>query len=128
MRKISTTQFGEVKVTMFLSNTKKPTWSNGDHDHYRVKIGHEGKSHTFDFWGSIANKENNQLENVKNALNCFASDCDLGEGEFEDFIWKTGGFEDSKNLKIFKACQKSHKAIKRLNIPNNVSLGWLDGE
>lgn len=128
MQKISTTQFGGIKVTMFLSNTKKPTWSQGDHDHYLVKIEHEGKSHIFDFWGSIADKEKSQLVDVKNALNCFASDCDMGEGEFKDFIWKTGCFEDSENLKSFKACQKSHKALTRLNIPKDVFLGWLDGE
>jgi hypothetical protein len=129
MKKISATHFGKCKVTMYLANTKKPTWSNGNHDHYRVKIQHEGKSHTFDFWGSIANKENSQLENVKEALHCFASDCDLGSEDFKEFCWKSGASEDSiKDLKAFKACQKSYKAMKRLNIHEYLFRMWLDSD
>ena len=126
MKRISKTQFGEVVVTMYLANTKKPTWSTGNHNHYRVKIAHKGKSHTFDFFGSITEYEKRELSKVMDALDCFVNDVDLGRYTFEDFCWVIGADTNSiKDLKSFKDCKKTYNSFQRLEIPQDVVDSWF---
>jgi hypothetical protein len=127
MKQISKTQFGEVVVTMYLANTKRPTWSEGNHNHYRVKIAHKGKSHTFDFFGSTSEYEKSELSNVMDALDCFINDVDLGRYTFDDFCWAIAADRDSiTDLQSFKACQRSFNAFQRLEIPQDVVDNWVD--
>ena len=128
MKQVSKTQFGKVIVTMYLTNTKQPTWSKGNHNHYRVKITHDKKSHTFDFFGSINEYEKSELSSVVDALNCFMSDADIGSYcDFSEFCRSMGQDEDSISaLKTFKSCQKSYKALQRLDIPNDIKESWMD--
>lgn len=115
------------KVTLTLSNTKQPAWSVGVHNHYKVKIAKDGKSHTFDFFGSIHMAENDIHPTIEEVLDCFAMDVLCGQLSFEDFCSDMGGSTDSiKDQKSWKACVRSAKAAEKLGISNDILGEWRE--
>lgn len=115
------------KVTMTLSNTKQPAWSIGTHNHYKVKIAKDGKSHTFDFFGSIHSTKNGIHPTIEEALDCFSLDVSCGQLSFKDFCFDMGGSTDSiKDQKAWKSCVKSAKAAEKLGISDYILDGWRE--
>ena len=91
--------------------SKMPSnWNN-----HKVKVTHNKKSFSFDFWGSIVNPEiSNDQENVF-AFYCALSDGLSAKDSFENFCSEFGYDEDSRNAeRIYKACEKSLKKIERV--------------
>jgi hypothetical protein len=113
------------QVTTTLANSKKPEWSNGNHNHYKVKIAKDRKSLSFDFFGSMADFEKGIHPTIKEALYCFALDCSLGKQSFKDFCADMGASTDSiHNLKMWRSCVKSAKNAERVGIPDEVLEAW----
>lgn len=116
-------------VTMKLSNTKKPKWSNSVHNHYKVRIAKDGKSHIYDFFGSVSQAERGHHPTISDALNCFAMDILSGQETFEDFCLSMGGSTDSiRDREAWKACQKVSKAAKKLGITEEILYKWTGQE
>lgn len=75
------------------------------------------KSFAFDFHDSIKNYLDGVQElDAYSVINCIASDYSCGDyGNFEDFCASLGYNSDSiAALKLYRACQKTVKAVKRL--------------
>ena len=113
------------KITLALANTKQPQWSNGKHNHYKVRISKGRKSLSFDYFGSINQAERGIHPTIADALACFAMDAFCGKLSFEDFCFDMGGSTDSmKDLKAWKSCVKFAKDAERLGISEEVLEVW----
>lgn len=107
---------------------KSPIWAeNGAHGyHYSVTLSNKKHSYTFDFWGSIADKEK-ELNHDRNSyhkagrkfypnaydiLACIS----VGEfNDFEDFCFSLGYSTDSiKAEKTYKMLIEQQKELKKL--------------
>jgi len=73
---IKTKTTGYIHIDSNYIGDKKANWTGRDNYHnHKVKVFHDGKSFSFDFWGSIMNPEIvNDQENV------FAFYCALSDG------------------------------------------------
>jgi hypothetical protein len=104
-----------IKFKATLSDSKEPQWSkDGEHGHHyqislsrgnRVVCHADYKRITFDFWGSIADKEKGQTEiGAYDVLACISSDASCPE-TFEEFCSEFGYDTDSiKAQKLHKSC------------------------
>lgn len=117
---ISTNAAGLITINSEYLGNKPAKWdtksgiSTNYHNH-TVKVTHNKKSFSFDFWGSIANPEiSNDQENVF-AFYCALSDGLSAKDSFENFCSEFGYNEDSRNAeRIYKACEKTLKKIERV--------------
>lgn len=101
-----------IKATATRGN-KPATWNpSGFHYQITMKIGQ--KSHSFDFWDSRHNAENNIPCDVRGALSCFASDVTLFKYDQIDDV--TEGLTAKEIIRIYKACEKSAKHSDRLGL------------
>ena len=90
--------------TLWSADNKMQNYNNSE-----VKVTHDGKSYSFDFWGSIVNPEiQNDQENVF-AFYCSLSDA-LGakDSSFEDFCSEFGYSDDSiKASNVYEKCEET---------------------
>lgn len=123
----STTTVDGVKVTITLSNTKDCPWdSRSPHNHYRVRLSKNGKSVSFDYFGSINDYQNNIHPEASDVLYCFASDSFTGLDDFEDFMGNMGYSNYEEARKVWKTCVRFAKAAERLGISRETLEKWMD--
>ena len=103
---------GRLKIE--LSDTKAPTW---DHDgnfghHYICTLTGPGGEYTFDFWGSIADRDNGEEANAYDVLACLGYNC---PAEYADFCAEFGYDEDSRKARAtWRACLRQARALARI--------------
>jgi len=92
------------------SRSKRQNYHN-----HKVKVSHNKKSFSFDFWGSIRNPEiANDQENVF-AFYCALSDGLSSKESFEGFCKELGYDDDSRTAeRVYKACEKSLAKVERV--------------
>ncbi len=108
----------EVKLTKYPPEMQDaPHWADdGKHgNRYRVKVSHPGLSAaklSFDFWGSIRDREQNKHPSKYDILACLSSDSHCAD-DFDDFCGDTGYDSDSRKArKLWKRCTKFAKQIR----------------
>lgn len=114
--KINTKTAGNITINSeYFGDKEWKFGGNSNYHNHKVKITHNKKSFSFDFWGSIANPEiSNDQENV------FAFYCALSDGlsavdSFENFCSELGYDTDSRKAEqIYKQCEKTLKKIERV--------------
>ena len=115
---IETKTAGTIVINSEYLGNKAATWGDKKSPSYHnnsVKVTHNKKSFSFEFWGSMMNPEiSNGQENV------FAFYCALSDGlgvknSFEDFCSEFGYDSDSRNAeRIYKVCEKTLKKLERV--------------
>lgn len=101
-----------IKATAERGN-KSANW-NPSGEHYKITMKINRKSHTFDFWDSRHNMENNIPCDIRGALSCFASDVTLFKYDQIDDV--SDGMKAKDIIRIYKACEKSAKHSDRLGL------------
>ena len=92
-------------------------WDKRDHNRYTVSVTNKdnGKRTRFYYYTSIASPEIESESELKEAFDCFLSDCDCGAMDFRDFCGEFGYDEDSrKAFKTWRACVRSVANFKRI--------------
>lgn len=131
--KISTKTAGEITINsvfkgdkLWKSSGKQENWNN-----HIIRVFHEGKKLSFEFWGSIMNPENTTEQEVVFALYCFLTDVQAGEQSFEEFCGEMGYDPDSMTAKrIFIACARSAAKFNRVfdcdlyDLVNEIQETW----
>ena len=107
---LKATYVGEKEPKCFNDNRSR------SHTHHviTVKNNETGKKLHFDFWNSLANPQITSTQELKDAFECYLSDCLVGMETYEDFI---GGFgyEDNKESKtVYKACKRALEKMERI--------------
>ena len=115
---IETKIAGTIVINSEYLGNKAATWGdkkNPSYHNHSVKVTHNKKSFSFDFWGSIMNPEiSNDQENVF-AFYCALSDGISAKDSFENFCGEFGYDEDSRTAeRIYKACEKTLKKVERV--------------
>lgn len=113
---IETKTAGSITIDSEYFGNKKANWNGRDNYHnHKVKVIHNKKSFSFDFWGSIANPEiANDQENVF-AFYCALSDGLSAKESFKEFCGNFGYDEDSRTAeRVYKACEKSLAKVERV--------------
>ena len=115
---IETKTAGTIVINSEYLGNKAATWGDKKNPNYHnnlVKVTHNKKSFSFDFWGSIMNPEiSNDQENVF-AFYCALSDGISAKDSFENFCGEFGYDEDSRTAeRIYKACEKTLKKVERV--------------
>lgn len=94
-----------------LDSDKQDDWqqkSNGWH----CTLRYQGRQYSFDFWQGQAITGEPEVAGV---LECLLSDSQAGELDFPEFCLEFGYDEDGRKAEsIWKACQKTNAAMKRL--------------
>jgi len=107
--------FNGITIGATLSNTKQPDWSQGIHNHYRVRISKGRNSVSFDYFDSIINTRNNTQPNLKDILFCFASDVSNGWEEFDNSMMTP---------KQYRECKRMANAAKKMEISEETLAEW----
>ena len=115
---IETKTAGTIVINSEYLGNKAATWGDKKNPNYHnnsVKVTHNKKSFSFDFWGSIMNPEiSNDQENVF-AFYCALSDGLGAKDSFENFCGEFGYDSDSRNAeRIYRACEKTLKKLERV--------------
>ena len=115
---INTTAAGLINISSEYLGNKASQWSDKNNQNYNnhvVKVIHNKKSFSFEFWGSMMNPEiSNDQENVF-AFYCALSDGISSRDSFENFCGEFGYDEDSRTAeRIYKACEKTLKKVERV--------------
>lgn len=113
---IKTKTAGVIIIDSEYIGDKKANWTGQYNYHnHKVKVSHNKKSFSFDFWGSIMNpKIANDQENVF-AFYCALSDGLSAKDSFEEFCGNLRYDEDSRTAeRVYKACSKSLVKVERV--------------
>ena len=115
---INTTAAGLITINSECLGNKVSQWSDKDNQNYHnhsVKVTHNKKSFSFDFWGSIMNPEiANDQENIF-AFYCALSDALSAKDSLEGFCSEFGYDSDSRTAeRTYKACEKTLKKVERV--------------
>lgn len=95
-----------------LSDSKPAHWSPAGH-HYRVTLssGKRPGRLTFDFWGSVADKEAKQEPTTYDVLACLSSDVQAPK-TFKDYCSEYGGNED--DTEAVQTFRRLHRFAEKL--------------
>lgn len=79
---------------------------------WRITLRYKGRSYSFDYWQGVGIKKDPQIETVMDNL---LSNTLVDRIAFEDWVSEYGYSSDSRKAeRIYKACVKQTKAVKRL--------------
>lgn len=102
-----------IKFAAAHKGEKEPPWSQGKDygDHFRVTLKRPGKSISFDFWGSVNDRDNGKRPTAYDVLAYISGDYHCPD-TFEDFCSQEYGYDPGRKAEqTFKACQAMTKKL-----------------
>lgn len=99
-------------VTIKTRRTDKPSPWGGESRSWRVTLGYQGRTFSFDFWQGAAHFN---PPTAADCLDCLLSDASAAEQTFEDWCSDIGENSDSRKAEqTWKQCAKLGRKLKTL--------------